>query len=118
MEGKPGAIWFGKGRCQMGFFYAALWLAIGVVLIAKMGREHKIFYAAGAFFLLLGAWWAADSLFPDSQLFSGAWGLALRLVTLAALVAVSVVFFIERNRNIKREVLRQKMEEPSQGNDE
>lgn len=98
----------------MGFFYAALWLVIGLTLILKLGREHKVFYFAGGFFLLLGVWWAADSLFPDSQLFSGAWGIALRVATLIALVVVGAVFFLERNRNIKREMLAKKAAEREQ----
>ncbi len=89
----------------MGYFYAMMWFVVGLVLIFSISKEHKVFYFAGGFFILLGAWWLADSLFPDSKMFDGAWGTALRIVTLAALVVLSVFFMIERNRNIKREMM-------------
>ena len=92
----------------MSFFYAALWILIGVVLIVKLRQENKAFILAGVFFLLLGAWWIANGLFPDSKVFEGGLGLALRIVTLGALVVLSVVFFLERNRNIKKELLLKK----------
>lgn len=95
----------------MSFFYAALWVLIGVVLIWQMGKENKIFYLAGGFFLLLGIWWAADGLFPDSKVFEGGLGIALRVVTLIALVILGAVFFVERNRNIKKELLLKKQME-------
>lgn len=93
----------------MGYFYAILWFAVGLVLIFSISKENKIFYFAGGFFILLGGWWLADSLMPEAELFSGGWGMALRCVTLAALVILSVIFMIERNRNIKREMMEKKM---------
>lgn len=87
----------------MGYLYAAMWAAIGLILIISIAKEHKIFYFAGGFFILLGAWWAADTYFEE-DLFSGPWRSALNIVTIAALVALSVVFFLERQKNIKAEV--------------
>lgn len=86
----------------MGYLYAAMWLAIGLILIFSIAKEHKIFYLAGGFFVLLGGWWAADTYFEE-DLFSGPWRSALNIVTLVALVVISVVFFIERQKNIKAE---------------
>lgn len=100
----------------MGYFYAILWFAVGLVLIFSISKENKIFYFAGGFFILLGAWWLADCLMPESDLFAGAWGAALRIVTLLALVVLSVFFFIERNKNIKKEIAEKMMNENS--NDE
>ncbi len=100
----------------MGYFYAILWFIVGLVLIFSVSKENKVFYFAGGFFVLLGAWWLADSLFPDSQLFSGGWGMALRVVTLAALVVLSVVFLRERRKNIKKE--QEKEEKGSDGGEE
>lgn len=97
----------------MGYFYAIMWFAVGLILIFSISKENKIFYFAGGFFILLGAWWLADCLMPESDLFAGAWGTALRLVTLAALVILSVVFVIERNRNIKKEMAEKKMSDNS-----
>lgn len=102
----------------MGYFYAAMWLIIGLVLIFSLSKENKVFYFAGGFFVLLGAWWLADSLFPDSGFFTGAWGAALRIVTLAALVILSIAFFLERQRNIKKEMQEKKEESPRAERDE
>ncbi len=88
----------------MGIFYAVMWFIVGLILIFVLSKENKIFYVAGAFFLLLGGWWLADSLLPQDDLFAGGWGLALRVVTIVALVALSVAFFLERQRNIKKEM--------------
>lgn len=86
----------------MGFFYAAMWFIAGFILIFSLAKEHKVFYFAGGFFLLLGAWWLADAFVPE-DLFAGGWGIALRIITLAALVLVSVVFFAERRKMIQKE---------------
>ena len=65
----------------MPYAYAALWFAIGLILIFSMGKENKVFYFAGGFFLLLGAWWLADALLPEVDLFAGGWGIALKVIT-------------------------------------
>lgn len=106
-----------KGAVDMGFVYALLWAVIGLILIFSAAKENKVFYFAGAFFLLLGAWWGADALFPESGFFSGGWRAALNIVTLAALAGLSVVFFIERNRSIKREIAEKKMSQPDDPDD-
>lgn len=95
----------------MGYFYAIMWFVVGLILIFSISKENKIFYFAGGFFLLLGGWWLADSLMPENDLFAGGWGVALRIVTITALIVLSVVFMIERNRNIKREMMEKKMTE-------
>ncbi len=87
----------------MQYFYVALWLLVGFILIFSMAKENKIFYFAGGFFILLGLWWLADALLPEN-LFAGGWGVALRCVTAAALVLLSVVFFLERQKSVKREM--------------
>lgn len=86
----------------MGFFYAALWLVIGFVLIFTLSKENKIFYLAGGFFLLLGVWWLLDSLLPIS-LFADWWGVVLRVITLAALAVMVWGFLTERKRNIQKD---------------
>ncbi len=97
----------------MGYFYAILWFAVGLVLIFSVSKENKIFYFAGGFFLLLGAWWLADSLFPALEVFSGPGGMALRVVTLIALVVLAVSFFRERRRNESAEQSAERKERPS-----
>ncbi len=100
----------------MQYFYVAMWFIVGLLLIFKLSKENKIFYFAGGFFLLLGAWWLADALAPD-DLFAGTWGTALRIVTLIALVVLGAVFFIERQRMINQEAaeMKKKAEEREKG---
>lgn len=75
----------------MAYFYAGMWFLTGLILIARMGRENRVFYFLGAFFLILGGWWAAGQV-TGMNLFTGAWGWALRAVTAAALVLSCWVF--------------------------
>lgn len=81
----------------MGYFYAALWVLVGVLLIFRMGSENRVFYPIGGFFLILGAWWAAGA-YTGRNLFIGAWGWALRGVTAAALVLACMEFAKEVKR--------------------
>ena len=63
----------GKGTWDpMQYFYAILWFAVGLILIFSLSKENRIFLFAGGFFLLLGAWWLADALLPEVDLFAGA----------------------------------------------
>lgn len=87
----------------MNYFYAILWFVIGLVLIFSMTRENKVFCFAGLFFLFLGAWWLADALLPDISLFEGGWGTALRCISGAALVLLTVSFLLERRRMLRKQ---------------
>lgn len=79
----------------MTYIYAAMWFAVGFILIFRMAKENRVFYAAGAFFLLLGGWWLANAMFPEVNLFGGVWGWVLRGITAVALFLMCVVFFKE-----------------------
>lgn len=81
----------------MGYVYAAMWLIAGLILILKLSKENKIFYIAGGFFLLLGAWWGLDAAFPAWGMFKGALGIAIKVITGIVLVVLSV-FFYKTNR--------------------
>lgn len=83
----------------MAYFYAILWFIVGLVLIFSVSKENKIFYFAGGFFVLLGAWWMADALLPD-DLFAGGWGWALRIASFLALAVLTVAFFLERRKTV------------------
>lgn len=85
----------------MQYFYAMLWFIVGLVLVFSMSKENKIFILAGGFFLFLGAWWLADALLPDVNLFDGGWGIALKCVTGAALVILVVCFAREYRKNTR-----------------
>lgn len=82
----------------MEYVYAGMWLIVGLILIIRMSKENKIFYFAGGYFIFLGIWWAANALLPDVHLFSGSWGLALRIITGAALAVFCIVFFRDYRR--------------------
>lgn len=77
------------------YMYAGLWIIIGLILIFSMAKENKIFILAGAFFLVLGGWWLANALIPETDLFSGGWGIGLKCVTGAALLILTVAFVRE-----------------------
>lgn len=85
----------------MQFFYGFAWVAVGLILLFSMTKENKVFYLAGGFFLLLGAWWIADGLLPEVKLFEGGWGIALRCVTGATLVVLAAAFVREYKRKKK-----------------
>lgn len=38
----------------MGYFYAILWFAVGLILMFSMSKENKIFLLAGGVFLVMG----------------------------------------------------------------
>ena len=61
----------------MDYVFAGLWLVVGLLLIFRFGRENKVFYLLGAFFLILAGWWIADILLPV-DLFAGVWPWVLR----------------------------------------
>lgn len=77
------------------YMYAGLWIAIGLILIFSMAKENKIFILAGAFFLVLGGWWLANALLPETDLFAGGWGIALKCITGAALLILTAAFVKE-----------------------
>ena len=61
----------------MGYMYAVIWFVAGFVLIFRLAKENKIFYLAGAFFLVLGGWWLADAVQPAWKVFQGTPGVVL-----------------------------------------
>lgn len=85
----------------MAYIYAAMWVLVGFILIFRMSKENRVFYLAGAFFLLLGGWWLADAILP-LNLFAGVWGWTLRAITAVALLFLCIAFFRE-NKKAKSE---------------
>ena len=81
----------------MHYVYAAMWAAAGLILIFRMGKENRVFYGAGAFFLILGGWWLADAILPGNQ-FAGAAGWVLRAITAAALVLMCAALYRENRK--------------------
>lgn len=76
---------------MVAYIYALLWLAVGFILLFRMGEENRVFYPIGIFFLILSVWWAAGE-YTGVNLFTGGWGWALRAITVAALVLACLEF--------------------------
>ncbi len=83
----------------MGYFYAVIWIVSGLVLMLRLRKENKVFLAAGAYFVVLGLWWACAAAFPAWDLFNGVPGTVLRVLTGVMLVVCAVVFFRENRKN-------------------
>ncbi|MFI3206535.1 MAG: hypothetical protein R3Y33_04760 [Clostridia bacterium] len=77
----------------MEYFYAVMWLAIAFMLIFKMSKENKIFYMLGAYFAIMGIWWIADAQTPELDLFSGTYGLILKLLGGVCLVITAIFYY-------------------------
>lgn len=82
----------------MTYVYAAMWFVVGLLLILRMGKENRIFYAAGGFFIVLGGWWLASALGVQGM-FSGTPGWILRGITAAALGFLCWAFLKESKKN-------------------
>ena len=76
---------------DVAYLYAVIWFLTGMILIIHMGKENRVFYLLGGFFLFLGVWWAVGAV-TGVNLFAGVWGVILRVVTAGALVAACVAF--------------------------
>lgn len=83
----------------MSYVYAAMWIGCGLILIFRMAKENRVFYAAGAFFMLLGLWQIAAKVFGWDPS-AGAAGWVQRAVT-AALVVVLCLVYAKENRKAR-----------------
>ena len=70
----------------MEFMFPVVILAAGLILIFSLSKENKVFFLAGGYFLVLGAWLLVDRIYPDAGAFAGGWGIAFRVLTAAVLV--------------------------------
>ena len=93
----------------MQYVYAVMWFVVGYLLIARMGKENKIFYLGGALFFVFGVWWLAGAIWPDKGLFEGTLLWVFRGIIAVVLVIVAVVFF--RNYGKDRKAAKEKGEE-------
>jgi uncharacterized membrane protein len=87
-----------RGALSLNYVYAGMWFIVGLILIFRMSRENRVFYAAGAFFIVLGGWWLAAAM-GTAGLFTGVWGWVLRGITAVALLLMCVVFFQESKKS-------------------
>lgn len=88
---------------MMQYVYAVMWFLIGLLLIWKLRKENRIFVFAGGIFLFMGAWWLADALLPQIDLFAGGYAWAFRGVMAAALIVTGLVFFRQKRKDSERE---------------
>lgn len=102
----------------MNFVYAAMWLLAGIILIFRMGKENKVFYFAGGFFLVLGVWWLTSAMHPEWNVFEGVWGVLLRVVTAAALLVLCYVFFKEARSSSQADKEKKRQEKLNSGSGE
>ena len=77
---------------MMEYVYAGMWFLIGLLLIWKLRKENQVFVFAGGIFLFMGAWWLADALLPQLDLFGGVYAWLFRGVMAAALIVTGLVF--------------------------
>ena len=85
----------------MGYMYAAIFIVAGLILIFQLSKENKIFYLAGAYFVMMGAWWLVDVLKPGLEAFSGVPGIVFKVITGVVLVIVTV-YFIKINAEARK----------------
>lgn len=85
----------------MQYFYATMWIIVGLILIFSISKENKIFYFAGGYFLFLGAWWLIDALNQNVNMFAGVYKIALGIVTFIALVVLMVYYIRYHIRRTK-----------------
>ena len=57
----------------MGYVYAALWFIVGMILVFKMGKENKAFFAVGGFFFFWGVWQTLNEVLAI-DMYSGIYG--------------------------------------------
>lgn len=87
----------------MSYMYAAMFVIAGLILISQLSKENKIFYLAGGYFVLMGAWWCVDAAKPDWSVFAGVPGIIFKVITGIVLVIVAVKFFRLNSDERKKE---------------
>ncbi len=91
-----------KGLEVLNYVYACMWVLCGLILIVKMGKENRVFYPTGAFFLVLGAWWFLNELYPEVNMFEGVPGWILRGLG-AVILVLLIVTFVKQKRQEKQQ---------------
>ncbi len=85
----------------MGYIYAALWFITAFLLLIKFRKESIVVYVLSLYFLFLGVWWTADQV-SGVDMMNGIYGWVLRCVSLAALVAVGIIYAVEKTSKLKK----------------
>lgn len=85
----------------MGYVYAVLWLVVGMILIFKMGRENKAFYAVGGFFLFWGVWQTLNEIL-DVNMYDGVYGWIHKGIAVLTLALCIFIVYTERQRSLAK----------------
>ncbi len=85
----------------MDYVYGAIMVIAGLILFFSLSKENKIFYVAGAYFVVFGGWWIANGLTPNVDLFAGTWGIVFKCLTVVVLAVLIVVFVKEYRKKGK-----------------
>lgn len=79
----------------MDYFYGAIFIFAGLLLIFSLSKENKIFYFAGAYFLVFGGWWIVNALIPDVDIFTGVPGIVFKVISGIALVVFGLFWYLK-----------------------
>lgn len=90
---------------MMEYVYAGMWFLIGLLLIWKLRKENQVFVFAGGIFLFMGAWWLADALLPQLDLFGGVYAWFSAALWRRRHVVTGLVFFRQKRRDAEQRAL-------------
>lgn len=85
----------------MGYVYATLWFVVGLILIFKMARENKAFFAVGGFFLFWGVWQLLNELL-EVNMYDGILGWIHKGIAILALALCAFIVYIERKKSLAK----------------
>ena len=98
----------------MGYMYAAIFGIAGLILIFQLSKENKIFYFAGAYFIVMAAWWGVDALKPEIGMFAGVPGIVFKVITAVAFVILAAKFIKEHLDGKKKEKAKEEARKAAQ----
>lgn len=80
------------------YVYIVLWFAIALYMIVQAHKVSKWLYLAAAYFVFLGGWYIAQ-IVTGGIMFSGVYGWIFRGVSLVALAAFLLIYFLNKRKN-------------------
>lgn len=80
----------------MQYVYAAVWFALGLVLIFFMGRKSKLYVFSSGIFFLMGVWWLLQAIFPEAEILRGWLNWVVKALLGVCLLVLCAVFFWQR----------------------
>lgn len=77
-----------------GYFTAGIFMVLGLILIILLGRQYKMCYLAGGASIVLGVWWALNTIYPDHPIINGWVGWVVKIGVGCSLIPLAIDFFI------------------------